>query len=316
MNMTVPSDNNLFKSAKFVYILSKYLGYLSYQSEQRQENRLKASNFHLAAWSLLQTAFTGLQIYFTAEQMYDSLASFSTMEFCFYTIYYAMQIVTLFTVQISSKIYNGKFLDILNKLMEIEENLKTKRKMSFKRVYFNIAAWILISMTAIPLLFNFLVLSIFATVSLIVYTNITIIIFATYSSYIVPTLLFSTTLCAFNEILHQINDGLQRNLVINSPRKLLGFSEDFADFMRDISSSCQDIFEGVRSLRQIFGLTILCMSGVTFSVIVCHIYGYTFLRYVNVDTLSLTNWSILLVYFSVVLGIYIIICEVYVKEVS
>lgn len=313
--MTVKDDENLFKSAKFVYIFSKYLGYLSYQYKERPGERLKPSNFHLVTWTIIQTASFSLQIYFGFSQIFNQYAFLPLMEYCFFIMYYLVLLINLFVAQIASKIYNGRFLEILNRLMEIEKNLEIKWKMHFNRIHLNILAWSLIIGTVVYLSLTIFVAVTYKIISLEMELCIVVLFFAMYSSQTVPTILFCTTLCVFKEILEQINGDLQKKIVRNVAGDFVAYKKEF---VKDISSTCQEIFKGVRDLRQIFGLTILCMSGITFSIIVCHLYALASVKYFNVSVtnLILFTWLMLLGFSVVIVSVYVIICELYAGKVS
>lgn len=299
-------------------MFSKYFGYLSYQYKEREKRCLETSNFHFVTWTILQAAFIPLEIHFTYGEIYQTFGFLSVMEYCFFFIYYTMEVSTMLIAQISSKIYNKKLLDILNQVIEIEKFLKNSTNMHFKRVQINIITWILTSVTAI-----FITSTVFVAISLKLTTlpskiGRIILVFAIYSSHAVPILLFSTTLSAFTEILHGINNYLQENIVENTPAKSPLHSEDFSKFLSDISLRYQEIFKSVRDLRQIFGLIVLCVSGMTFSMIVCHVYAFTSVKYFNVSAfnLILINWLMLFGFFVVIFMVYAIAGESYGRTVS
>lgn len=312
-------DNSLFHSTGFILKFCKYIGYLSYEYEQISEQKigLKLSLVHFIFWAILQALCNSLNIMYSIK-IATASNNLSQMENIFLSLYYIIETCLLFINQSFSKIFNRKMLNIFNKLNEIEESLWKCSKMRFSRAQINIVVLILIVLFIIFIIFNvFIALTLSITaIAFRIWTFV--IIFGIYSSQIALALLFCTALAVSRGILNEINTYLRKSIIQRSPRYLAAYHNDLKKVLRCISSNYHDIFHCIRELRSIFGLPILFQTALTFLVTVNHAYKITSIVYrkTDEDAVFLSITLALLVLNCILVGIYVIVCELYTRKVS
>lgn len=312
-------DKNLFQSMTFILKFCKYFGYLSYEHEQISDQKIfmRTSTAHWVFWAILQTVFSILNIIFSyrAKIQPDSL---SQMENIFFLLYFTIETVILFINQTFIKLFNWKILNIFNRLNEIEEDLRKNWKMRFNRVEINIVVLILMVIFALFMVLDVLMALTFPipNINLQIWTFFMII--GVYSSQIAPALLFCTALSVSTEILNEINTYLHKNIIQRSPRYLATYHDDLKQFLHVVSLDYQHIFHAIRELKGIFGLPILLQIGMAFSVAVSHMYGITSVADQEAEeaALFLIIAVVLLLLYCGIVGVYVIVCELYARKVS
>lgn len=304
-------QHDLVTALEPLYILYKYLGFLSFNIEEYNGGRyFKEYRAHLVVAGIVQVVtFPGIVTMFVKQS--NNIQANSIMETIFYTICYVLQTTCFLCSILASKVYNSEYLSAINKLKCIEKQLNIfKISICWRRT--KLVSVIILIINTIPAL----IYAIFLTYTNIAFvSNITEFLYYLYVAYyeLLAHSIVMSQFCTSYGIINGIMDRL--NLCVTTNVQFLNGNEEF--FIA-ASKMYHEVFECSRNLKKIFSLQILLEIGLTFASVVFYLFSFTSLwalRGFKENSIMIASIFATLTVISNS-GMYILMAELFVKRVS